>query len=488
MTTHTPLLLSFSAVETLPDLRRLERVLDALPDERIVAALEERRGRGRNDYPVTAMWRALIAGVVFQHASVALLLRELSRNPALLDLCGFHPVPRKARRRYEQDPETGVIHIVEPREHSSVPSGCNMSRFLVSVIRLEEEEGLLSGMVVALRERLMELIPDFGVHLGCDGKAIASHATGAVDTRTGHTSDVDADWGRHETTGVTADGKAWTKVKTWFGYGLHLLADTTHEVPLAAAVTKASASETRTLDGLLSRTFDETPALARRCADLSADRGYDSGPLNRRLMDTWGIRPVIDTRKMWRDEKAEPRRGRKATITRPLHAEKADTMVFTERGEVRCVCPATGTERPLAFHGFEADRGTLKYRCPAAVHGLDCAGRAACEAIGGCRTKGYGRIVRVPLDRDRRIFTPMPRSSVTWQRRYRSRSALERINSRLDQSFGFEHHTIRGLHKMTARVNLALAVMMALAVVSVEERQPHLMRSLVRSRVLPDTG
>ncbi len=168
------------------------------------------------------MWRALIAGVVFKHASVALLPRELSRNPALLDLCGFHPVPRKARRRYEQDPETGMIHITEPREHSSVSSGYNMSRFLVCLIRLEEGEGLLSGMVVALRERLMELIPDFGVHLGCDGKAIASHATGAVGLRTGHTSDVDANWGKHETTGVTADGKAWTKVKTWFGYGLHL--------------------------------------------------------------------------------------------------------------------------------------------------------------------------------------------------------------------------------------------------------------------------
>ncbi len=34
------------------------------------------------------------------------------------------------------------------------------------------------------------------------------------------------------------------------------------------------------------------------------------------------------------------------------------------------------------------------------------------------------------------------------------------------------------------QVNLALVVMMALAVVSVEERQPQ----LVRSRVLPDTG
>ena len=162
-------------------------------------------------------------------------------------------------------------------------------------------------------------------------------------------------------------------------------------------------------------------------------------------MDTWGIRPVIDTRLMWRDEKAEGDRERKATITRPLDPEKADRVIFTERGEVRCLCLATGTERPLAFHGFEADRGVLKYCCPAAACHLFCAGRAACETIGGCRTKGYGRIVRVPLDRDRRIFMPMPRSSLTWQRRYRSRSVLERINSRLDQTFGFEHRTTPSL-------------------------------------------
>ena len=78
----------------------------------------------------------------------------------------------------------------------------------------------------------------------------------------------------------------------------------------------------------------------------------------------------------------------------------------------------------------------------------------------------------------------MSRSSLTWQPRYRCCSPLECINNRLDQTFGFEHHTIRGLRKMTVRVNLALVVIMALAVVSVEERQPHLMRS----RVLPDTG
>ena len=64
----------------LPGLRCLERVLDALPDER--------RGGGRNDYP--------IAGVVFLHASVEMPLRELSGNPALPDPCGFHPYRARA--------------------------------------------------------------------------------------------------------------------------------------------------------------------------------------------------------------------------------------------------------------------------------------------------------------------------------------------------------------------------------------------------------
>ena len=59
----------------------LELALEHLPDGPVVAALSERRGRGRDDYPVEAMWRALVAGVVFQHASVESLLRELRRNP-----------------------------------------------------------------------------------------------------------------------------------------------------------------------------------------------------------------------------------------------------------------------------------------------------------------------------------------------------------------------------------------------------------------------
>ena len=99
MATQSKLPFSWRDVDQLPDLRRLELALEHLPDGPVVAALRARRGRGRDDYPVEAMWRALVAGVVFQHASVESLLRELRRNPALLDLCGFDPLPQQGPPR-----------------------------------------------------------------------------------------------------------------------------------------------------------------------------------------------------------------------------------------------------------------------------------------------------------------------------------------------------------------------------------------------------
>ena len=76
---------------------------------------------------------------------------------------------------------------------------------------------------------------------------------------------------------------------------------------------------------------------------------------------------------------------------------------------------------------------------------------------------------RVSLEIDRRIFTPVARSSYAWEREYKKRTAVERVNSRLDVSFGFEKHFIRGQKKMEIRVGLALCVMLAMAVGRIKE-------------------
>ena len=235
MATDRSMLFSWDDVERLPELRRLEFVLDNLPDAAVVGALEARRGRGRDEYPVGAMWRALVAGMVFGHESAASLLRELGRNPPLLGLCGFDPLGRQAptRRSVERTADGGaaVVHLPSPRR-DGVPTAWAFSRFVAGVAKLEDEVGAVSGMVAALRRRLMDELPGFGRHLGYDGKAVDSHSTGRAKAATGKPSDPDADWGKHETHGVDAKtGRSWTKVKTWFGYGLHLIADVEHEIP-----------------------------------------------------------------------------------------------------------------------------------------------------------------------------------------------------------------------------------------------------------------
>jgi hypothetical protein len=451
------------------------------------------RGQGRDDYPVAAMWNALVAGVVFQHPSIESLIRELGRNPALREDCGFSalPVQRKPLTRLVRDELSGRLRAqrdAPEQPQAAIPGSWNFSRFLANVIELEESLGLVTGMIATLRRQLMEALPDFGRHLGYDGKGIDSHSTGKVKRASGETSDPDADWGKHETSGVDArTGKPWAKLKSWFGYGLHLIADTHYEIPVAVHVTPASHAEQVELRAMLGELFEQDPPLAERCDDFSADRGLDSAQTKALLWDAYRIRPLIDTRELWREEKQQPDYDPSKPITRPLHPERVDTIVHTEKGRVQCICPLTGEQRDLAFQGFEADRNTLKYRCPAAAYGLDCPGRERCHQAGGVDPGEYGRIVRIKLEEhDRRIFVPTPHGSPSWERGYNRRSALERINNRIDHSFGFEQHFIRGLAKMQTRVGLALAVMMAMALGHIKQGRPQQMRSLVQP--IPATG
>ena len=172
------------------------------------------------------------------------------------------------------------------------------------------------------------------------------------------------------------------------------------------------------------------------------------------------IKPVIAIRDSWQDDDTSKR----VSGTR--------NVVYDYRGEVYCCCMRTGEIRPMAYGGFEKDRGTLKYRCPAWHYGIEC------KSAGSCPVR---KTVRIPLSEDRRIFTPLARSSYGWRRIYKKRAAVERVNSRLDVSFGFERHFIRGLKKMRLRCGLALMVMLTMALGRVKEKQKKKLRSLVKA-------
>jgi hypothetical protein len=86
------------------------------------------------------------------------------------------------------------------------------------------------------------------------------------------------------------------------------------------------------------------------------------------------------------------------------------------------------------------------------------------------------------LEKDRRIFTPTARSSYAWPKGYNRRSAVERVNSRVDEGYRFEKHYIRGHQKMELRFGLAFVVMLAMALGHIKNGEKEKMRSLVQTR------
>ena len=165
-------LFSWDQVESSPEMLRLTRVLEELPDEPIVRALVRERKGKRNDYPIEAVWNSLVAGVVFGHDGVESLRRELRRNAELRQACGFDPL----------------------RRDKAVPPPSVYSRFLA---KLYEKRETIDAMFHELIERLTALLPDFGRELAADGKAIATHGK----------NDEEATWSA-KTTYLTAGAEA----------------------------------------------------------------------------------------------------------------------------------------------------------------------------------------------------------------------------------------------------------------------------------------
>jgi hypothetical protein len=430
-------LFKWQDVEAKSDLERLRLVLEHLPDEALMKKLEEHRKRGRDDYPIRPVWNSVLAGIVYQHQSVESLRRELLRNGELREGCGF-------------DPHKGS---------GAVPRSWVYTRFLKLLIKFKPE---IDTMLDTLVDTLKVLLPDLGFSVAVDSKGVSSAGRPTKETEEDGRRDTDADWGKKTYRGQREDGTLWEKVVKWFGYKIHLMVDTKYEMPIGYRVTRASESDTKQLLPMVKEVKEKHLEIYKDMDMAAADKAYDSEENCRKLYDEHGIKPVIDIRRMWRDKE-----------TRLLDPGRSDNIVYDEEGTIYCLCPVTGEERRMAYGGFEKDRMALKYVCPIRAYGLTCQGSEQC--VHAMKSE------RVSLEIDRRIFTPVSRSSYAWEREYKKRTAVERVNSRFDVSFGFEKHFIRGQKKMEVRVGLALCVMLAMAVGRIKEQQKELMRSLVKS-------
>ena len=436
-------LFSWEEVDRSEPIALLERTLDGLPDELLLERLAGERKGKRDDYPVRCLWRAFVTGAMLGHRTRADLIAELRRNAELRAVCGFDPA----------------------RGTAGVPRDWVFSRFAK---KLRRHQALIDAMFETMVERLGEHLPDLGRAQAVDSKALVVRGRKPADAQVGTKT--------YES--VQEDGTVRQSEVKWFGYKLHLLIDTTYEMPLAWKVTEATRADSPELMPLVEHLEKKHLSIHERARTLAADKGYDDGADKTDLYENHGTTPLIPPRDLLS--------GKGGSRMRPLDERRSDTIYIGPQGEVACkIDPFEPDESKaftdMQFQGHEAKRGKLKFRCPAAAFGLECKNREACRCKPRVRDGKNGRIVRIALERDPRIFLPVHFRSHTFARLYKGRTAVERVNARLDRVHGLEWALVDSRAAMTLRVSLSLLAMLASATAWIEAERPDQMRRLLRA-------
>jgi hypothetical protein len=335
-------LFAWGQLEDCPTLATLRDFLQTVPDQKLLDGLAAARGKGRNDYPVAVLWRVVLLTIALRHVSLNACLAELHRNPPLCRLIGV-------------------------AAEEQIPHGHNLSRFL-DVLGQEPHLSALREIFDDLARRLGQAVPDLGRHTAGDATALSARAKGDATAVQQELQQglPQPSGGRKE---YTDDQGKVTKVVEWFGYKLHLLVDVKHEAALAYHVTDARAGDNERVGALVAQAEANLPA--GRIETLAYDKAADDAAVHERL-HTHGIKPLIQNRALWKTEPERVLPGGRY----PLN------LVHDESGTVYCY--DTASEPParhrMSYVGYEKDRGTLKYRCPARHEAWPCPSDPRCNA------------------------------------------------------------------------------------------------------------
>lgn len=412
-------LFAWEDLEDSPTLKTIRQLLEVIPDQTLLDSLRAARGKGRDDVPVHIAWGVLVLSIALRHVTIEACLAELRRNESLRKLIGI-------------------------KSEEAVPQKWNLSRFLE---RLGEEPhlGHLHRIFDAMIQQLGSVVPDLGRDTAGDATSLNARRKQGKHAEAEQRQGLPlASGGRKE---YVDDAGKVTKVVEWFGFKLHLLVDVKHEVSLAYQITDTKAGDGETLPALLAAAQANLPQ--GRIETLAYDKAADTNEVHT-LLSQQQIKPVIQNRSLWKEE---PER------MLPGHDGNSN-IVYDEAGTVYCY---DRTSEPMVRHrmsyiGYEPARETLKYRCPAMHEGWECPMSGICNA-----GKTYGLTVRVPREIDLRRFPSLPRATKKFERLYKGRTAVERVNARFKIFWGADDGNVTGSRRFFALLGVVLVVHAAFA-------------------------
>jgi hypothetical protein len=407
-------LFAWECLEDSPSLQTIRQFLQAVPDAELLDSLRRWRGKGRNDYSVRTCWGVILLTILLRHPTVQACLSDLGRNAALRQLIGI-------------DSEAGV------------PKPWNMTRFM-EVLGSRPHLELLHQVFDRMVKPLAAVVGDLGAHSAGDSSGLSCRC----ETHKNRDGLPEPAGGRKE---YTDEQGNVVRVLEWFGYKFHLLVDVQHEVALAYRITSTTRGDNEELEALVQEAKANLPE--DRMQTLAYDKAADDGEVHQMLEDA-RIRPVIENRSMWKED-----------FERMLPGHDGNSnVVYDESGTVYCYDKQSQppVRHRMAYIGGEPDRGTLKYRCPAMHEGWKCPSQKRCNE--GLK---YGKGVRVRREIDLRRFPAIPRATKQFERLYRGRTAVERVNGRIKVFWGADDGNITGAARFHALLGVVMVVHVGLA-------------------------
>jgi len=200
--------------DTIPLIQQLEALFKVIPEEDLLKALKAYYA-GRRGYTDKVLWRTYVAMAVLNLPSFAALIRALENNPYLAQACGI-------------------------TSRDKIPSKFAYSRFLRK-LQTRGNVARVKNIMRNLTRRCYETFPNFGKSVAIDATDLKAWSSGCKK----HKSDPDAGWViKSDTNG---------KRKFVWGYKMHLMVDTTHEIPITMNITKGNVADIRQATPLLSQ-------------------------------------------------------------------------------------------------------------------------------------------------------------------------------------------------------------------------------------------
>ena len=122
---------------------------------------------------------------------------------------------------------------------------------------------------------------------------------------------------------------------------------------------------------------------------------------------------------------------------------------------------AAGYKMVYSGKCVEVHRSRYKWRCARVVKGAE-----RCAACDGCSPKEYGRVFYTPFDNDLRLHPNIPRHSAEYKLKMNERTAAERINNTILNTYGVEDSKTRGKKRISffttmAAINIHLDAQLA---------------------------